>query len=340
METETPYCMAVQLSVHQTIALAAVHAIVSIFGWQPRDKQRCVQTSKAKQRASNRQGAFTKLCCHLQDLALLYLFALVLQCLIFTPYIIKAPQHGQDAKQVIWRLLDLIVFAIPAGLPLVLLLVGAVSQALLQKHGLLLPFPEVVRQGADIDIVCFDKTGTLTGSEVSGKRGLLVQSDPLSKCGSRAVKTKLHMQLIIGAVTHMKARHKQAYNHNRSRLHTELSPIYHITCLVAHPPSSLAHFAVAPSALSSQFPCITQSPDALQAALHGVLPVSKASFGPLQQSALRWSNRLKQMFAVCHSLNMVSKSAVAGDNVEVKLFKAVEASFLVCAWLCHLSLPG
>lgn len=67
----------------------------------------------------------------------------------------------------------------------------------------------------------------------------------------------------------------------------------------------------------------------MQAVLHGVLPVHKATFGALQQSALRWSNRLKQSFAVCHSLNMVSKSVVAGADTERFLFKAVEARFQV-----------
>ncbi len=67
----------------------------------------------------------------------------------------------------------------------------------------------------------------------------------------------------------------------------------------------------------------------LQAHLHGVLPVHRAAFTSLQQSALRWSNRLKQACAVCHSLNMVSKSVVAGVDMERALFKAVEAHFLV-----------
>ena len=68
---------------------------------------------------------------------------------------------------------------------------------------------------------------------------------------------------------------------------------------------------------------------AVQANLHGVLPVHKAAFGSLQQSGLQWGNRLKQMFAACHSLNMVGRSAVAGADVERSLFRAVEASFLV-----------
>ena len=67
----------------------------------------------------------------------------------------------------------------------------------------------------------------------------------------------------------------------------------------------------------------------LQARLHGVVPVQKAAFIPMQQSAVAWSNRLKQAFAVCHTLSSVSKSVVAGADTERFLFKAVEARFLV-----------
>ena len=59
------------------------------------------------------------------------------------------------------------------------------------------------------------------------------------------------------------------------------------------------------------------------------MPVDKGNFQSLQQSALRWSNLLKQAFAVCNSLNMVSKTAVAGVDMERTLFKLVEARFLV-----------
>ena len=72
----------------------------------------------------------------------MYLFPLVLQCLIFIPYMIKAAEHHQDAKQVIWRLLDLVIFAAPPGLPLVFMLVGAVARSLLLKDGLLRLFPQ------------------------------------------------------------------------------------------------------------------------------------------------------------------------------------------------------
>ena len=67
----------------------------------------------------------------------------------------------------------------------------------------------------------------------------------------------------------------------------------------------------------------------LQAHLHGILPVNNGVFGPLQQCALRWSNRLKQLCAVCNGLNMINKHVVAGVDLERALFEAVEARFLV-----------
>ena len=67
----------------------------------------------------------------------------------------------------------------------------------------------------------------------------------------------------------------------------------------------------------------------LQAGLHGVVPVHNAQFEPLQQSAHRWSNRLKQGVAVCNSLVAINKSTVVGADMERSMFKAVEARFLV-----------
>ena len=64
-----------------------------------------------------------------------------------------------------------------------------------------------------------------------------------------------------------------------------------------------------------------------QAELHGVVPVSNGQFGALQQTAVRWSKRLKQAAAVCHGLTMINRSSVIGDAMELSLFKYVEASF-------------
>ncbi|DBA88976.1 TPA: hypothetical protein ACH3X2_000200 [Trebouxia sp. C0005] len=164
-----------------------------------------------------------------QDIRRLYFFALVLQCFILIPYMLKASQHHQSTSQVIYRLLDLVTFVAPPGVPLLLLVLSAVAMMRLRKLGLVLLHGEVVKQGAAVDVVCFDKTGTLTHST---------------------------------------------------------------------------------------------------AELHGVLPVQQAAFGPLQSHASRWTNQLRQAFAVCHSLSMVSKSVVAGDDMERTLFKTVEARFL------------
>jgi len=66
----------------------------------------------------------------------------------------------------------------------------------------------------------------------------------------------------------------------------------------------------------------------LQAALHGVLPAHKGHFETLQQSAMRWSNRLRQAMAVCNGLALINISVV-GIDMEKSMFKAVEARFLV-----------
>ena len=63
--------------------------------------------------------------------------------------------------------MDLIIFAFPPGLPAVMLVIGAVARGRLLRDGLLLKFPEILKLGAAVDVVCFDKTGTLTSSAVS-----------------------------------------------------------------------------------------------------------------------------------------------------------------------------
>ena len=83
-------------------------------------------------------------------------------------------------------------------------------------------------------------------------------------------------------------------------------------------------------AITSSTACADHSCCQLQAELHGVLPVVDSCFVPLQQTAVYWSNTLKQAVAVCNSLVMITKTAVAGLDVERSLFRAVEARFLVC----------
>lgn len=126
----------------------------------------CLSTQSTFQRCNvgSRQTADVH---WLQDVGYLYLFALALQCLIMLPYMIKAREHKQTVQEVIWRLLDLVTFFAPAGLPTVLFVVGAVARTRLNRVGLLLMFPAILKRGATLDVVCFDKTGTLTHSAVS-----------------------------------------------------------------------------------------------------------------------------------------------------------------------------
>lgn len=77
-----------------------------------------------------------------------------------------AQVHKQDAQHITWRLLDLVIYALPPGLPLVVLMMGSVARQRLKDVGLTLINPSTLKLGAAIDIVCFDKTGTLTASTV------------------------------------------------------------------------------------------------------------------------------------------------------------------------------
>lgn len=79
---------------------------------------------------------------------------------------------------------------------------------------------------------------------------------------------------------------------------------------------------------------------AMQATMHGVLPVVAGKFSSLQSNAGTWSNKLTQAAAACNGLTMINKSTVAGDDLESGLFKTVEARFLVNVLLCMLSSEG
>lgn len=103
----------------------------------------------------------------LQDITCLCLFALLLQCLILIPYLAKVSVHPQSTRDIIYKVLDLVTYAVPIILPTVMLLVVAVAGMRLGTAGIMLMFPEAFKCGAAVDVVCFDKTGTLTQSAVS-----------------------------------------------------------------------------------------------------------------------------------------------------------------------------
>lgn len=79
---------------------------------------------------------------------------------------VKASAHHQTRQDIMRVVADLIMLALPPGLPVIMLAVGAIGRARLMKLGMLLKSPEIMKQGAAVDVVCFDKTGTLTRSVV------------------------------------------------------------------------------------------------------------------------------------------------------------------------------
>ena len=103
----------------------------------------------------------------LQDLLRFYLFGLVVHTFILIPYVIKAPRYHQTASDVILKILNFLVYAAPPGLVTIMVCNGIIARFRLGKEGLTLMFPECLRLGADLSLVCVDKTGTLTHRSVS-----------------------------------------------------------------------------------------------------------------------------------------------------------------------------
>lgn len=103
----------------------------------------------------------------LQDLLRFYLFGLIVHTFILIPYVIKAPRYHQTASDVVLRILNFLVHAAPPGLVTIMVCNGIIARFRLGKEGLTLMFPECLRLGADLSLVCVDKTGTLTHRSVS-----------------------------------------------------------------------------------------------------------------------------------------------------------------------------
>ena len=61
----------------------------------------------------------------------------------------------------------MLTYAVPPGLPLMMVLIGTVGRWRLRKERMTLNFNEALSNGACADVVAFDKTGTLTHSAVS-----------------------------------------------------------------------------------------------------------------------------------------------------------------------------
>ncbi len=105
--------------------------------------------------------------CVLQDVFRLYAFALCLQIIIHILYFTKAAAFQQTPVDVVRKLLDMLMYAAPVGVPTVMMIIGNIGTVRLARENISLMFPEALKLGALADVVCFDKTGTLTHSAVS-----------------------------------------------------------------------------------------------------------------------------------------------------------------------------
>lgn len=103
----------------------------------------------------------------MQDILRLYLFALVVHMFIMIPYDIMADHRHETVHGAVHKVLNIIIYAAPPGLPSLMISNGIIATMRLAREGLTLIYPAYLQYTADLDMVCFDKTGTLTHRNVS-----------------------------------------------------------------------------------------------------------------------------------------------------------------------------
>ena len=103
----------------------------------------------------------------LQDLMRFCAFALLLQISIFCLYIEKARHFYHGPQEVVQRVVNVLIAAVPTGLATVLVFSLGTCVKKLKSQKIDLLQPEKIKTIANVDVVCFDKTGTLTRSVVS-----------------------------------------------------------------------------------------------------------------------------------------------------------------------------
>lgn len=105
----------------------------------------------------------------LQDCFRLYAYALFIQLILYTVYLIhywQVPYHT-PLRDVIQRTFEIIVHAAPPGVPTVLLFSSASHIGRFRQQGIIVHEPDRLKSAGETQICLFDKTGTLTGSSVS-----------------------------------------------------------------------------------------------------------------------------------------------------------------------------
>lgn len=61
----------------------------------------------------------------------------------------------------------------------------------------------------------------------------------------------------------------------------------------------------------------------------GVVEWESGQISPMRSEPIMWSNDIRNLLALCNELTPLSRDKVTGPEDEVKIFKKVEAAFVV-----------
>ena len=66
-----------------------------------------------------------------------------------------------------------------------------------------------------------------------------------------------------------------------------------------------------------------------QGSLMGVVEWESGQLAPLRSEPILWSNNIRTLLALCNNLTPLSRDKVAGPEDAIKIFRRIEAAFLV-----------
>ena len=102
-----------------------------------------------------------------QDLYKFCSVALVFQISIFCLYIASARKHNSGPADIMHRVVDVFIAAVPTGIPTVLIFSLGTRIKMLKSKQIDILAVDKLKTAAAVEVVCMDKTGTLTSTVVS-----------------------------------------------------------------------------------------------------------------------------------------------------------------------------
>ena len=74
----------------------------------------------------------------------------------------------------------------------------------------------------------------------------------------------------------------------------------------------------------------------MQGKLHGVVLCEHDELIALKTNAIRWGSDMRLALALCNDLIPLHRNTLAGHPDEKKVFKSIEAAYLVCFHLVYM----